>query len=54
MTLEEAKSCVGKKARYFNIGEFEITEVRQLESGMILAYNEHNWCCNIEILKIND
>ena len=48
--LQKAKLCIGKSYNSFK-GKIKITKVRQMKDGTILAYNQHNWCCNINILR---
>ena len=51
ITLEQAKQLIGMPALTPGAGKIQITKVRQLTNGMILIYNKHNWCCNIEVIR---
>ena len=51
ISLEQAQQLIGMPALAPLAGKITITQIRQLNDGRILAYNKHNWCCNVEILR---
>lgn len=53
MTLEEAQKFIGKEVTYQNQTSI-LTDVRQLNSGMIIGFTDKDWRVNIEILKYKD
>ena len=50
MTIDEAKSLIGKEVTYMNQTSI-LTDVKLQNTGMILAYTDKNWVLNIDILK---
>jgi len=53
VTLEEAQKFIGKEVTYQNQTSI-LTDVRQLNSGMIIGFTDKDWRVNIEILKYKD
>ena len=51
INLEQAKTLIGMPVFIPTGAQFIITKVRQIDSGMILIYNKHGWCCNVEIIR---
>ncbi len=51
MTLEQAKTLIGIPVRTPVGWVFKVENIRQLEDGMILAYDKNNWCCNVSTLR---
>ena len=55
MDIEEAKKFIGKKASVFNENFFmTIKNVRQLQDIILATFEENNYTCNIEVLKLED
>lgn len=55
MNIEEAKSFIGKKASVFNENFFmTIKDVKQLQDIILTTFEENNFICNIEVLKLED
>jgi hypothetical protein len=53
MTYEQAKKCIGKKAKYMNFPPFTIEKIyKSPDDDMIVASGKPNWAINIDILNI--
>jgi len=51
ISLEQAQQLIGMPVLTPTAGKITIEKVRQLNDGMILVYNKHNWCCNVDIIR---
>jgi hypothetical protein len=51
ISLEQAKQLIGMPALTPGAGPIRVKNIRQISNGMILAYNQHGWCCNVEVLR---
>lgn len=51
ITLEQAKTLIGMPALTPATGKILIKKIRQLECGKVIVYNEHGWCCDVNVLR---
>lgn len=55
MNIEEAQKFIGKKASVFNENFYmTIKNVKQLQDIILATFEENNFICNIETLKLED
>ena len=45
------KQLIGMPALVPLNGVIKIKDVRQLSNGKILVYNQHNWCCDLNVIR---